>query len=71
MVISVRTPFVDHFINKTLTQKYPRDEWHVRIYNRVWSHADHVQELVNYHAHNTDKQKFASFELYQPKVPET
>ena len=67
MTISERTPFIDYFVNKTFTQNYPPEKWHVRIYNRVWGHADHIQELVNYHVTNGDK-KFASFELKQPKV---
>ncbi|XP_063681239.1 procollagen-lysine,2-oxoglutarate 5-dioxygenase-like [Bolinopsis microptera] len=66
MFITERTPFIDYFVNKTFTQNYPPEKWHVRIYNRVWGHADHIQELVNYHVTNGDK-KFASFELKQPK----
>lgn len=65
--VSDRTPFIDYFINNTFTQNYPPHKWHVRIYNRVWGQADHLQELVNFHVSN-GKRQFASFELYQPKV---
>nr|AQX17749.1 procollagen-lysine 5-dioxygenase [Hormiphora californensis] len=68
LFITERTPFLDYFINQTFAQEYPQERWHLRIYNRVFSQADLVQELVNYHVTNNAKQKYASVKIYQPKA---
>ena len=68
--LSDRTPFLDYFINQTFAQNYPPEKWHIRVYNRVWEHADHVQELINYHVTNNPASKLASVKIYQPKVSE-